>query len=102
VTRVVLHARVYARSANAAVDWSVTQGCFGTQLPAEQPRLFVLTLSAVTPTLPWNSTNMANLPDDGTLTVNPTMGLVDFQLKVSGGANTWVECAVWATLEFAS
>ena len=78
----------------------ISQGCFGTQLPAEQPRLFILGPTGVTPTLPWNVTNMPNLPDDGTLTVLPTMGLVDFQLKVAGGANTWVELAVWATLDF--
>jgi hypothetical protein len=99
-TKVTSHVRVYDRSTNGVVDFEVDQGSFGEEMPAEAARLFTLTLQGQTPSLPYNSTNMANLPDDGTFYVQATMGLLDIVAKVSGGANTWVDFEMFVTAEF--
>jgi hypothetical protein len=98
--KVTLHARVYDRAAGGVIDFEMSHGSMGDELPAEGARLFVVTLTGAAPALPWNAANMPNLPDDGTAVGAPTMGLVDIALLVSGGANVWVECEVWATVEF--
>ena len=99
---VTVHARVYDRASGGVVDFEISHGCFGNELPAESARLFLLALTGQTPALPYNATSMPNLPDDGTFQAAPSMGLVDVAAKVSGGANVWVEFEVWATLEFES
>ena len=94
--------RVYARDANVTLNFDVLQGSFGDEPPAEGPRPFALAKSNLLPnTLPWDSGNMANLPDDGMFSVNPGMGLTDF-LAVAGGATGSVEFETWATLIYKS
>jgi hypothetical protein len=97
--RVVVQCRVYARSTSGAVTFNVYQGTFGEEMPDDSPRGFPLTLTDTIPTLPWNSTNMANLPDDGTFTFEPKMGLVDVAATVTGGDNEWVEFEMYASAE---
>ena len=99
-TKVTIHCRVYDRSTNGVLNFQVSQGCFGTEQPSESPRIFTITPSSQTPTLPWDSTNMPNLPDDGTWYVQPSMMKLDVAALVSGGANTWVEFEIWATADF--
>lgn len=99
-TKVSVHFRVYTRSTNGVLDFEITQGAFGDELPAEAPRTFTLTALSQNPTLAWNSTNMPNLPDDGTWYVQPNLMLLDIAAKVSGGANEWVEFEGWAVAEY--
>lgn len=102
-TKVSVHARVYDRSGSGAVlDFEVSQGAFGTEMPAEGARLLTLTASGQTPSLPWNNTNMASLPDDGTFYVSPTLTLLDLAAKVSGGSGVWVEFEAYAVAEYTS
>lgn len=99
-SKVTFHTRVYDRASGGVVDFECNHGCFGGEMPAEAPRLFTLTNGGQTPSLPYNATNMANLPDDGTFNALPAMGLMDVAAKVSGGANVWVEFEQWVTAEF--
>ena len=102
-TKVSVHCRVYDRSGSGAVlDFEISQGAFGDELPSEAARLFTLTASGQTPTLPWNNTAMANLPDDGTFYVSPTLIMLDVAAVVSGGANVWVEFELYVVAEFAT
>lgn len=101
-SRVDFHFRVYDRASGAEVTFQTSHGCFGDEMPAEAPRLFAIVMSGQTPALPYDGTSMANLPDDGTFHILPDMGLVDIVAKVSGGANTWVEFAGYATVTLQS
>jgi len=99
--KVTFHGRLYDRSGAAVtVDFLVPNGAFSDEMPGEGPRVFGLTQQGQTPSLPWDNTHMANLPDDGTFYVQPVHGNVDVQLKIGGGANTWAEFEMWATLEY--
>lgn len=99
--RVHLHCRVYDRSGSGAPVAAVSflHGCFGEEYPAEALRTFALTPTTATPSLPYNSTNMPSVPDDGYIMVDLGMGLVDVGLQISGTDNCWVELEIWYTLE---
>lgn len=92
-----IHTRVYARDTNVFLDFDLTHGSLSDENPAEGLRSFPLTRSATTPALPYDTTNMATLPDDGSFCVNPKMGLVDVQAKAYN-ANGTIEFEAWATL----
>lgn len=99
--KVSLHARVYDRSGSAAIlDFKVTQGALGDEMPAEGARLLTVTPASQTPSLPWNNTNMSSLPDDGTWYVTPTLMLLDITAKISGGAGVWVDFEAYAVVEY--
>lgn len=99
--KVTVHARVYDRSGAAAIlNFEVTQGGMGDELPADGARLLTLTLSGQNPTLPWDSTNMTSMPDDGTWYVVPTMMLLDIAAKVSGGTGVWVDFEMYVVVEY--
>ncbi len=102
-TKVIMHIRVYDRSAAGApqLEFDVSTGCFNGENPSEALRSFAVPLTAATPTLPWSTANMTTVPDDGTFTFTSTMGLVDVAAKVSGSANTWVDFEAWFTAEYA-
>ena len=99
---VILHTRVYDRSGTGSpvIDFDFNQGSLGDEPPAQSLRAFSLTKTSMDPSLPYNAVNMPNTPDDGTVTVTPTMGLLDVSMKVSGSASVWVEVEVWATLVY--
>lgn len=99
-TKVSVHFRMYNRSTSGVLDFEITQGALGNELPAESPRTFTLTALSQNPSLPWNSTNMPNMPDDGTWYVSPNLMMLDIAAKVSGGANEWVEFEGWAVAEY--
>lgn len=99
-TKVSVHFRVYDRASGGVLDVEVSQGAFGTELPAEAARLFTLTPLSQNPSLPWNNTNMPNMPDDGTWYVQGNLMLLDIVAKVSGGASVWVEFEGWAVAEY--
>jgi hypothetical protein len=98
-TKCTFHARVYDRASGGVLDFVASHGCLSDEPPAEALRLFTLTLSGQTPTLPWNATNMTAVPDDGTFYIQPTMGLSEISAQVSGGSGVWVEFEMWATVE---
>ena len=101
--KVTAHARFYDRSSNAAIlNFEVTQGAMGDELPADAARLFTMTLSGQNPTLPWDITNMPAKPDDGTWYVVPTMMLLDIAAKISGGAGEWVEFEMYVVVEYST
>lgn len=99
-TKVSVHFRVYDRATGCVLDFEVTQGALGDELPAEAARSFTLTPLSQNPSLPWNATNMPNMPDDGTWYLSPNLMLLDICALVSGGANLWVEFEGWAVAEF--
>lgn len=100
-TRVSVHVRVYDRSSSSAIlDFEVSQGAFGDEMPADGARVLNLTPAGQTPTLPWNNTAMGAMPDDGTWYVSPTLMLLDITAKVSGGAGVWVEFEGYAVAEY--
>lgn len=103
-SKVHIHARVYDRGTNSpAVDVIANAGCMGGDEPPGQGlRLFALTATSSSPTLPWSTANMTSVPDDGYCYFVPTMGLCDIVLSVSGSGATWVEIEVWYTAEFAT
>lgn len=102
-SRVSVHCRVYERSGSGAVlDFEVNQGALDDEMPAEGARQIVLTPAGQTPSLPWNNTNMSNMPDDGTWYVSPTLMLLDIVAKVSGGSGVWVEFELYAVAEYNS
>lgn len=96
-----VHTRVYARDANVFLDLTLFHGCLGDEPPGEGIRTFALTRSNATPTLPYDTTNMATLPDDGVFSVDPKMGLTDVEAKVYNAAGS-IEFESWATLIFNS
>lgn len=98
--KVSVHFRVYDRATGAVLDFEVTQGAFGDELPAEAARSFTLTPLSQNPSLPWNSTNMPSTPDDGTWYVSPNLILLDIAALISGGAGVWVEFEGWAVAEY--
>jgi hypothetical protein len=97
------HARVYDRSSTGtpAVDFDYREGGFGDEPPSNSLRSFTATKSNDTPTLPWNATNMANVPDDGTFQLAPTKGLLDISMKVYGTGACWVEVEMYVMAEYA-
>lgn len=62
-------------------------------------RGFSMSAGTMTPNLPYDSTSMSALPDDGYAVYGLGMGLVDVLLKVSGTGPCWVELEVWYTVE---
>lgn len=102
-SKVYVHVRVYDRSSTGApvLDFDGAAGCFSGENPFEGLRSFTISAASATPTLPWNSTNMPTVPDDGTFTMTPTMGLLDVSAKVSGSAACWIEFEIWFTAEYA-
>ena len=102
-SKVYFHVRVYDRSASGtpSLDFESTAGCLNGENPAEALRAFTVASGSPTPTLPWNAANMTSVPDDGTFTLAPTMGMLDVLAKVSGSAACWVEFEAWYTAEYA-
>lgn len=94
-----IETRVYTRDTNVFLDFDLTHATLGDESPAEGLRQFQLTKSGATPALPYDTTNMATLPDDGAFFVNPKMGLVDIQAKAYNAAGS-IEFETWATLIF--
>lgn len=80
----------------------MSTGSFGSENPGEGVRIFAVTINGQTPSLPWNTTNMATVPDDGTFYVDVGMGLLDIAATVSGSASTWVEFEAWFTAVYST
>ena len=96
--KVWIHARMFDRGSNSpSVTFDVAHGCMGDQMPREGIAFFALTLSDVSPTLPWNTTNLTPVPNDGVFSFVPGMGLADIGMIVSGSGVTWIEIEVWFT-----
>jgi hypothetical protein len=102
-TTVLFHVRVYDRSSSGSpsLDFEVLSGCLRGENPADALRAFSQTPASQTPSLPFNNANMTSVPDDGTFTVTPGMGLMDVCAKVSGSAATWIEFEIWFTAIYA-
>ena len=94
-----VHTRVYLRDTNVRLDFAAAQGCLGSEPPSEGLRTFTLPFSNMTPGLPYDSTNMPNIPDDAAFSFSPKMGLVDLEAKVYNAAGS-IEFETWATLIF--
>jgi hypothetical protein len=92
-----VHTRVYARDPNVFLDFDFTHGSLGDENPSEGLRQFSLARSGAFPALPYDTTNMPTLPDDGAFYVNPKMGLVDVQAKAYNASGS-IEFEAWATL----
>jgi hypothetical protein len=98
-TEIWVHTRVYARDANVYLDFDLQHGCLGDEPPLDGLRGFSLTKSNTSPVMPYDTTTMAILPDDGVFSVSPKMGLVDVQAKVYNAGGS-IEFESWATLIF--
>jgi hypothetical protein len=100
-SKIYLHSRVYDRASSnsPAATFSFSHGCFGDESPSESLRAFTISPSTTTPNLPYDSTSMSSLPDDGYVVLTPAMGLLDSALVISGSGNCWVEMEVWFTAE---
>lgn len=92
-----VHTRVFARDASVTLNFTILHGCQGDEPPGEGPRMFPLSASNISPNLPYDGTSMTALPDDGSFSVNPKMGLADIQAFAAGAVGS-IEFESWATL----
>ena len=102
-TTVHLQGRIYDRGNNSPVlDFDLAEGSFGDEGPFDSPSPVIVSPTAASPVLPWNGSNFAVIPADGTIDLTVKHANLDVVARVSGANTTWVEFEVWYTAVFTS